>query len=333
MAAYIEAIAYYLPERVVTNEELAAEFPEWSAEKIFKKVGVRARHVAGDDETATDMAARAAENLFAAGIARERVDFVILCTQSPDYHLPPSACLLQHRLGLRENIGALDIDLGCSGYVYGLSLARGLIAGGMADTVLLLTAETYNKYIHPTDKGNRTIFGDGAAATLVTADSTRGRGRIEGFVFGTSGAGATGLIVPNGCARSHLGAPNHIAEKPIDHPDNIYMDGADIFSFTLKAVPELVKEVLAKNGDTLADIDTFVFHQANKYMLDFLAKKIGIPAEKMYINLEIIGNTVSSTIPIALKDAADDGKLAKGSKALLAGFGVGLSWAGVEVYF
>lgn len=328
MEAYISDIAYYLPDKIVTNEDLAAEFPEWSAEKIFRKVGIRQRHVATDTETATDMAEKAAKKLFAQGVSREKVDFVLLCTQSPDYKLPPSACILQDRLGLRVSAGALDFDLGCSGYIYGLALAKGLVIGGMAKNVLLLTAETYNKYIHPRDKGNRTIFGDGASSTLI---STEGKMKIGEFVFGTDGSGARDLIVPNGGARAKFNEDNHVEDKPIKYPDNIFMDGADIFSFTLKAVPELMKEVMQKNNDCLENVDLFVLHQANRYILDFLRQKMKIDERKMYINMENIGNTVSSTVPIALKDAWDEQVIKRGDKVAIAGFGVGLSWAGTEL--
>lgn len=330
MEAYIKNIACYLPEKIVTNEELAAEFPEWSAAKIFRKVGIRQRHVAADDETALDMGEKAARKLFAQGVQSETIDFVLLCTQSPDYKLPSSACILQDRLGIKTSAGALDFDLGCSGYVYGLALAKGLIVGGMAKNVLLITAETYNKYIHPSDKGNRTIFGDGASATLV---STEGKARIGEFVFGTDGSGASDLIVPNGGARAGFGAPNHVADKTIENPDNIYMDGSDIFSFTLKAVPQLMNEVMEKNGGSLADVDLLVLHQANRYMLDFLRQKMKIAEEKMYINMENIGNTVSSTVPIALQDAMSENAIRQGDKVAVAGFGVGLSWAGCELFF
>lgn len=330
MEAYIKDIAYYLPEKIVTNEDLTVEFPEWSAAKIFRKVGIRQRHVAADDETAMDMGEKAARKLFDKGVQAEKIDFVLLCTQSPDYKLPSSACILQDRLGIKTSAGALDFDLGCSGYVYGLALAKGLIVGGMAKNVLLITAETYNKYIHSSDKGNRTIFGDGASATLV---STEGKARIGEFVFGTDGHGASDLIVPNGGARAGFGASNHVADKTIENPDNIYMDGSDIFSFTLKAVPELMIEVMEKNGGSLDDVDLFVLHQANRYMLDFLRQKMKIAEEKMYINMENIGNTVSSTVPIALQDAMAERAINQGDKVAIAGFGVGLSWAGCVIYF
>lgn len=330
MEAYIKDIEYYLPEKIITNEALATEFPEWSAEKIFRKVGIQQRHIAADNETATDMAEKAAQKLFFSGVEKDDIDFILFCTQSPDYKLPPSACILQDRLGLKKSVGALDFDLGCSGYVYGLSLAKGLVVCGMAKNVLLLTAETYNKYIHPSDKGNRTIFGDGASATLV---SVEGEARIGEFAFGTDGSGANDLIVPNGGAKADYGKDNHVTDKPIVYPDNIFMDGSDIFSFTLKVVPQLIDQVMEKNGDKKENMDLFVMHQANRYMLDFLRQKMKITEEKMFINLENIGNTVSSTVPIALKDALDKQIINRGDKVAIAGFGVGLSWAGCELFF
>lgn len=199
--AYIKSISYYLPDKVVTNEELVADFPEWTVEKIADKVGVKERHVAVDSETATDLAVKAAEKLFAENleITKDSIDFIVFCTQSPDYLLPTSACLIQERLGLRTDIGAFDFNLGCSGYVYGLSIAKGLIAGGIATNVLLLTGETYNKHLHPRDKGNRTIFGDAATGTIV---STEGFAEIGEFALGTDGRGAENLIIKTGGSRN-----------------------------------------------------------------------------------------------------------------------------------
>lgn len=324
MNAYIKDIAYYLPERVVTNEELVKEFPEWSVEKIAEKVGVLERHVAAPDETATDMAVKAAEALFARGAVQpSEIDFVLLCTQSPDYFLPSSACVIQDRLGIPTGCGAFDFNLGCSGYEYGLALAKGLIVGGVAKNVLLLTAETYNKYLHPRDKGNRTIFGDGATATVV---STSGFAEIGQFNLGTDGSGAKNLIVKTGASKH----PQKCDDLSFDEGGNprssdyLFMDGSEIFMFTLVKVPKMMKAVLAANELQKEDIDLFVFHQANKYMLEHLRKKLKIDEDKFFVNLEKVGNTVSSTIPIALCDARNQGKL-KGN-VLLAGFGVGLSW-------
>jgi len=324
MEAYIKAISYYLPEKIVTNEDLVKEFPEWTVEKVAGKVGVSQRHVVSKNETASDMATKASEKLFVEqNIDRSTIDFVLFCTQSPDYFLPTSACLIQNRLGLSTSCGALDFNLGCSGFVYGLSLAKGLIAGGIAKNILLLTAETYSKYIHPKDKGNRTIFGDASAATLISTD---GFASIENFCLGTDGRGAENLIVRNGGMRQ----PDTLGDLAFDESGNLtssdylYMNGGEIFNFTAEAVPVLVDQVLEKNYLTKEDIQLFVFHQANKYMMNYLRKLIEIESDKFYFFLENVGNTVSSTIPIALCEAQKEGKL-KGN-ILIAGFGVGYSW-------
>lgn len=327
MEAFIKAISYYLPARNVTNEDLVAEFPEWTVDKIANKVGVSSRHIVDKDETAADIATEAADKLFQEhGINRSSVDFVLLCTQSPDYYLPTSACIIQNRLGLPTSCGALDFNLGCSGFIYGLALAKGLIAANIARNILLLTAETYSKHIHPRDKGNRTIFGDAAAATLV---STEGFASIEEFSLGTDGRGADNLIVKRGGLRQ----PDEKNDLKFDENGNpsssdfLYMNGGEIFNFTTEAVPVLVNKLYEKNDITKEDINLFVFHQANKYMINYLRKLLSIDKEKFYEYLEDVGNTVSSTIPIALYEAARENKLV--GNILLAGFGVGYSWGGV----
>ncbi len=328
MKAYIKNIAYALPAKAISNEDLVRDFPEWTAEKVADKLGVKQRHVVSETETAADLATQAAENLFKENpdIQRENIDFVLLCTQSPDYFLPTSACIIQHRLGLPTHIGALDFNLGCSGFVYGLSLAKGLVLGGIAKNVLLLTSETYNKHIHPKDKSNRTIFGDAAAACLV---SNEGWAEIGNFSLGTDGSGAENLMVKTGGMRYKEKA-NDLTFDENDNPtssDYLYMNGSEILSFTLEAVPLLVADTLQKNSMQQADIDLFVFHQANKYILNFLRKMIKIEEEKFYYYIENVGNTVSSTIPIALYEAKKENKLT--GNILLAGFGVGYSWGGV----
>jgi len=327
MKAFIKGIDYYLPEKIVTNEDLVEEFPEWTIDKISKKVGISERHVTGEDETAGDMAVKAAEKLFTdKGMDRSIIDFVLLCTQSPDYHLPSTSCIIQDRLGLSTRCGAFDFNLGCSGYEYGLALAKGLVVSGIAKNVLLLTAETYTKYIHPQDKGNRTIFGDGATATLI---SESGYAEIGEFCLGTDGSGAEQLIVKTGCARHFQLANDYQVneEGGIHSSDNLYMNGKAIFDFTSDIVPPLIDETLQKNGLTMDDVNLFVFHQANKYMINYIRKLMGIDKERFYIFMEKVGNTVSSTIPIALCEAEKEGKL-KGN-IVLAGFGVGLSYGAV----
>lgn len=331
--AYIKGISYYLPEKVVTNEELLQEFPEWSVGKVAKKVGVNSRHLAGVSETAGDMAEKAARKLFAEyGVSPEEIDFILLCTQSPDYFLPSTACILQNRLGISTSAGALDYNLGCSGCVYGMAMAKGLIAGGIAKNVLLLTAETYNKYLHPLDKSNRSIFGDGAAACLI---STEGMAEIGEFSLGTDGSGAEKLIVRTGAARysKPTGKSEVDDEGHTRYDDYLYMDGGGIFNFTLDAVPVMMKDILVKNSLTNDGVDYYVFHQANKFMLNTIRKVCVLPKDKFYVNLEETGNTVSSTVMIAMKQCLDAGTIHKGMKVMVSGFGVGLSWGGTILKF
>lgn len=329
MEAFIKAISYYLPEKVVTNEELVKEFPEWTVEKIANKVGVKERHIAAESETAGDLALKAAEKLFDEySVKKSEIDFVILCTQSPDYFLPSTACVIQNKLKLNTSCGAFDIDLGCSGYEYGLAVAKGLIIAGIAHDVLLLTAETYSKHIHPKDKGNRTIFGDGATASLI---STSGFALIKSFVLGTDGSGAERLIHHTGAWRNtHSIGDIHYDENgnPISS-DHLFMDGKAIFDFTASVVPLLIEDTLRINSIKEEDVSLYVFHQANRYMINYLRKIMGISKERFFVYLESVGNTVSSTIPIALVEAMKEDRLH--GNILLAGFGVGLSYGSVII--
>lgn len=331
MGISIRAIEYYLPETVVSNEQLAGEFPEWSVAKIEHKTGIIERHIAAPDECASDLAFHAARQLMEkSGVSRAEVDYILLCTQSPDYYLPTTACLLQNQLGIPQTVGALDFNLGCSGYIYGLGLAQGLIATGQASRLLLITADTYSKYINRQDKSVRTIFGDAAAATLLEASHQPNALLPSPFIYGTDGSGGEHLIVPAG------GSRNPATEKTAVEADdssgnlrsanNLFMNGAEVFNFTLRSVPDCIERLLAKANLRLDQIDLFVFHQANQYMLDHLRKKLQVPREKFSVCLSHCGNTVSSSIPIALHHAAANGQLRDGQLVMLVGFGVGYSW-------
>ncbi len=335
MRAYaaITAITTFFPEGVLTNEGLANEFRDFDVEKIHEKTGISTRRVVTPEECASDLGVAAAERLFESGkCGRDDIDFLLFCTQSPDYFLPTTACLIQDRLGLRTDCGAIDFNQGCSGFVYGLALAKGLIESGSARTVLLITAETYTKHLNQGDRSVRAIFGDGAAATLVTTVELN-EPSLGPFVFGTDGRGAHNLMVPGGGFRKPLTADSLGGQNQQDHLSNgrtdrdLYMNGPEIFNFTLRAVPRAVKELANKDGRPLDEFDLFVFHQANKFMLEALRDKLKIPADKFWIDMENYGNTVSSTIPIALKAATERGQLRSGSRAMLVGFGVGYSWA------
>lgn len=330
MHAVLRAIEYHLPENVVTTDDLSRQFPDWSVEKIDAKTGIACRHIAGTEECASDLAVAAAQKLFASGACRPGdIDFVILCTQSPDYFLPTTACLVQDRLGIPTHAGAFDFNLGCSGYVYGLGLSEGLISSGQASAVLLLTADTYSKFLHPRDRSVRTIFGDAGAATLLLAANVSSPA-LGPFIYGSDGSGGCNLIVPAGGLR-HPRRACSANETEDDHcdvrsEDSLFMNGMEIFNFTLSVVPKSVERLLTKSLKTLEDIDLFVFHQANRYMLEHLRKRLRVPTEKFYVFMKDCGNTVSSTIPIALKNAINEGRLPEHSLVMLVGFGVGYSW-------
>lgn len=327
MHAFIRAIEYHLPEEILNTEQLSVMFPEWSVEKIDLKTGIHQRHITAPDEYASDLAVGAAKRLFKTGICGpEEIDFLLLCTQSPDYALPATACLLQNRLGIPSTAGALDYNLGCSGFVYGLGISEGLIATEQAETILLITADTYSKYIRPSDKTSRTIFGDGAAATLLQreADSTPS---IGPFLYGTDGGGADNLIVRGSGTRKTFQRPSSGAISTNDFTGFLFMDGARVFQFAIDTIPDAVASLLKKAGMTRDQIDLFVFHQANAYLLNEVCNLLRIPREKCYICLGHCANTVSSTIPIALKNAETDGVLRKGQTLMLVGFGVGYSWS------
>ncbi len=326
MPATISAIEFHIPDSILSNAQLADVSDAWTAEKIEDKTGILQRRVASEGECSSDLAVAAAQKLFASGaVCREEIDFVLLCTQSPDYLLPTTACLVQERLGLRNGVGALDVNLGCSGYIYSLGLAKGLIETGQANNLLLLTADTYSKFIRHEDLNVRTLFGDGASATLIRNDSSlpASASAIGPMIYGTDGAGGKNLIVKQSGLR--VFQPDDDTELTDDR-GRLFMNGPQIFTFTLKAVPKLVSDLLDKSERTLDDVDLFVFHQANQYILDHLRQKIGIPEERFVCAMKHSGNTVSSTIPIALKHAQLDGRLRPNDTVMLVGFGVGYSW-------
>ena len=338
VSARISAVSTYVPQNVLDNESLAKILGEWSANKIYEKTGILRRHIADETETAADMGVAACEKLFKnSNHDRNNVDFLIFCTQAPDYFLPTSACIIQSNLGLRKSIGALDINLGCSGFVYGLSLATGLIAGGMARSVLLVTADTYSKYIHEHDRSVRTLFGDGAAAVLIEAVDDECSCNIGSFVFGTDGSGANALIVEAGGARLPRSAGTSCAKIDASgnwrSRDNLYMNGPAVMNFTLREVPKLFREVKHKANLDDDGIDFLIMHQANKFMLDALVKKMGFAVDRTPYEFENIGNTVSSTIPFVLANLYETGQISSGKTAVLLGFGVGLSWAGCVIKF
>ena len=321
--ALVGPIAVHFPERIETNDDLRAVFPD-EIDVIAEKTGIDQRYIAAPDECSSDLAVKAAQKLFREhDIDPSTIDYLLFCTQTPDYPLPTTACLLQDRLGLPQFMGAIDFNLGCSGYVYGLSLAEGLICSGAAKRVLFITAETYSKYIAPTDRSLRPIFSDAACATLIESSDERS---LTAFQFGTDGTGADTLLVTKGGARPVENAikPRHRKRWPSD----LYMDGASLISFTVGAVPVLVDKILGAAKLTPADIDMYLMHQATWKMLSLLQQRLNLDDDRLPIRLREVGNTVSCTLPILLNQLRADGRLRADAKNLLIGFGVGWSWAG-----
>lgn len=324
MKAYITKIKYILPDNVYENPK----------NRITKKTGIFKRHICNEDETASNLAYRAAEKLFETGVDKNTIDYLILCTQSPDYYLPTTACILQDKLCLPKTCGAFDYNLGCSGYIYGLSIAKGLIESEQAKNVLLITAETYSKYINPKDNTVIPLFGDAATATLISGLDSEKSG-LNGFVLGTDGSGYGNLIVPVGGMKNRFGKTK--TKETIDEYGNLrtnydlYMDGSAICSFALEVVPTTVENVLRKSNLKKEDIDYFVFHQANKFMLDYLQQKCDLSSYPYWNNVQEYGNTVSSSIPIAIVDMLKANSDKDIKKVLSVGFGVGLSWGGCVI--
>jgi 3-oxoacyl-[acyl-carrier-protein] synthase-3 len=312
----IEAIGCAFPSRSLTNDELRATFPEWNFERLEKRTGVRRRYVAAEGETALDFAEAACAELARRGSLRPaEIDAVIFCTQSPDYIMPPNACLLHGHLELQPNTLAFDISLACSGYIYGLQLATSLLASGTAKRILLATADTYTRYIHPADRSTRCLFGDGGAVSIIS-DSPNGH--------------HCKFMIPAGGMRQPRSSET--AQETVDESGNvrtqeqIHMDGLGVLSFFNTTVPRAVRAMLARNQLTTDDVDVFLFHQASQVALDSLRAALGIRAEKMIYDLAETGNLVSASIPVALSRALDSGRVRRRQLALLCGFGVGLSW-------
>jgi len=328
----IEKSSYFLPETVVSNKDIEKEQPDWKLESIEAKSGIKSRHIASGTQTALDLAIKAIEKL----VEEEEVDLaevdgIIFCTQSPDYIMPSNAFLIHGHFDFKEEVLAFDYNLACSGFVYGLGIIRGLIETGLCNKVLLINADTYSKYINPGDKATRILFGDSAAVSIISKiEGDRG---IQDIKLATSGKMHEAFMIPAGGAKMPLNSETSKESKSdsgnITTPQNIHMNGFAVWKFISKTVPIQIRELMKDNNLTMEDIDLFVFHQASKLTLDSLVKALKIPEGKTFFNMEAIGNNVSASIPIAMKDAENSGKLSRGDLILISGFGVGLSWGSI----
>ncbi len=326
----ILALDYTLGSESLTHEQLEERFGVEAMKKVLSGAGIRNRQVAAPGVCGSDLAYDSAKRLIErTALDLHSIDLLIHCTQSPDYFLPTTACVLHDRLGLKKECAAFDINLGCSQYIYALSVAHSMISSGIASRALVLTGDTMTRTINPMDRAVAPLMGDGGSASLVGI-VPEGEG-FAGFELGTDGSGHPYLMIPAGGFRKPLSAETAVevadAEGNVRSPRNLYMSGTAIFHFAISTVPKVVQSILAKNAMTMDDIDLVLFHQANQYMLDYLVKKLKIPAEKTHFYLADIGNTSGSTMPIVLADALRCGKVRKGSRILMVSFGVGLSWA------
>ena len=329
----IKAISYYLPDKRLTNDDLYEELGTLQPAEIFKRVGVKERRIRGNGEIGSDLAFKSSQLLFDEhGIDKKEIDFLLFCTEGLDYKGPATACIMQDRLGLRKSIGAMDVPMGCAGFTNGLVVAKALIESGQFSNILLQTADIPSSVIHPNDMDLRMLFGDAGASTLISASAHSGIGH---FVMGTDGGGAEKLIVRKSNTRTPVDT-----EWLKEHAEvggmvfgRMEMDGLEVFSFSMREVPPMVDQILAKNEMNINDIDLFVFHQANAFILKMLARKLKIDPEKVYNCMEYVGNTVSASVPIALAMAEKKGKIKKGDKVLIAAFGIGFSWSGTVLRY
>ena len=323
MFARIRAISTCLPATIEYNSELVDA-------RFIKKIGVKCRHICAKDEAAGDLAFHAAEKLFAEHeLDRHEIDFILLCTQHPDHLGPHTAAHLQHRLGLKKSVGSMDIALGCSGYIYGLAVAKGLIETGLAKKILFITSSVYTKYINRADKSTRPLFGDGATATWLDGGEAES---LRAFVFGSDGSRFDKLIIPVGGSR-HMPRDNpeiFSTDENGNYRSNweIFMDGMAITYFTLREVPPLVEKVLDAAKLTRADLDYCIFHQANKFMMTYLRDKAGLLDVPFHNDISETGNLVSGSVPLAIEQVVKNFGSENLKRVMLAGFGVGLSWAG-----
>ena len=311
--AKILDIASYLPEAILSNDELEKRFINWSANKIYDKTGIKYRHLANKNEKVSDMAIKAAQKLLTRNnFDKSKIDMLFLITQTQDQCLPSTSSKIHYELGLSRNCGIFDVNQGCAGYIYGLSIAKSFIKSGDVQNVLMITSDTYSKIIDENDSSVATVFGDGAAATLIVSEMNDNES-IGPFLFGTDSSKKDFL----NCDYLGLGTPQN-------EQKSLKMDGPGILNFSLGVIPKELKRFIEKNNLNLNDFDSIVFHQANKFILKKLFKKIGIE-DKGKIFLKNSGNTTSSSIPIVLEEILNK-KVKKEEYILIAGFGVGLSW-------
>lgn len=331
MDTYLLDLVHHLPSGVLSNDDLCVTNPTWQAEDIFRKTGIRSRCISAEGETAMDLGAIAAGALLDKNESlRSSVRSLFFCTQTPDYFSPASACVLHHRLKLPTDCAAFDYNLGCSGFTYGLWLANGAISTGWTDKALLVAGDTLSKYCSPYDMTTVTLFGDGAAAALLGKSPEGALAKIGHTVLGTDGRGYPNLMIPAGAARAPRPANFGVYDAESGNrrcPEQVHMNGTEVFAFTLSEVPNAINSLLKKLELSATDIDLFLLHQANGFILESIRKKMKLSKEQMPIDIAETGNLSCASLPVLLSRCAGRGQIKKGSRCVLAGYGVGYSWA------
>lgn len=316
----IAGVATCVPPRVIDNLSDGTGFDPGEVKKVVAMAGVRERRVVDSGVTSADLCFEAAERLLQQlGWERESVSGLIFVTQSPDYFLPSTSCLLQEWLGLGDDCAAFDVGLGCSGYPYGLYIAAAMLRAGGHRRILMLHGETPSLFVHPEDHATTLLFSDAGSATALEIDD----GSMSGhFCLHSDGSGYAGLIIRGGAFRDRVPAdPRHLY---------LQMDGAGIFNFTLARVPPLIREALELSGRAVDEIHAYVFHQSNRFIMKHLAKKCGLPEQKLPFILDRYGNSGGPSVALALTEGVP-GEGRQAARAMMVGYGVGLSWGAAIV--
>ncbi|HUX87295.1 MAG TPA: beta-ketoacyl-ACP synthase III [Chloroflexota bacterium] len=321
--AQIVGWGYALPSRVMTNLEIE-KMVETSDEWIRSRTGISERRIAGPKETTGTLAIRAAQNaLQVADLSPSKVDLIIVATCTPDHPMPAVASQVQDGIGA-SRAGAFDLNAACSGFVYALSVASGLIAGGLHERILVIGADTMSRIVDWSDRSTCILFGDGAGAVILQRSETPTG--LRAAVLGSDGSGINSLYIPAGGSRLPL-TPELVQSRK----NCITMKGSEVYRFAVQTVTHATKQALSAAGLDVDDIDLFIPHQANIRIIQSAAKSLKIPAEKVYSNVERYGNTSSASIPIALCEAIESGRVEAGANLVIVGFGAGLSWGAAVV--
>lgn len=329
----IRAMSACVPGKVISNRDLGYLIPESDIEKTIENIGIEERRVADDDVCASDLCYKAAKKLMEENnIDPDSIDVLLFMSQTSDYRIPATAPILQHRLGLSKDTACLDLSLGCSGYVYALSTAFAYASMEGVNRVLLLDGETFSKIVNKRDKVDWPLYGDAATATLIE----KGDFEESVFILKSDGAGEDAVKIPSGGMRNRVTASSILEtereEGNIRNDLEVYMDGMDVFNFAMSVVPKSVKEIVKETDTTLDDIDWLVFHQANKFMTDFFAKRLKFNMEKVPYCIQKYGNTSSTSVALTIVSELQD-KLKKGDRIVMCGFGAGLSWGTARIVF